>query len=243
MHKREDGFVVVNEEVCIGCRYCHMACPYGAPQYNADKGHMTKCDGCHERVAEGKKPICVESCPLRALDFGPIAELRAKHGQLAAVAPLPSAHFTRPSIVIKPNANARPCGDTTGYRRTRRRCEMGNGWHEWPLMVFTVFGQCVVGGFIVLALALMTGKLSREQEQRVVGSMFGLWVLMGIGFIASTMHLGSPLRAFNSLNRVGASSLSNEIASGAIFFAVGGIGWLLAVCKSCLPACGACGWW
>ena len=112
---------------------------------------------------------------------------------------------------------------------------MGNGWHEWPLMVFTVFGQCVVGGFIVLALALMTGKLSREQELRVVGSMFGLWVLMGIGFIASTMHLGSPLRAFNSLNRVGASSLSNEIASGAIFFAVGGIGWLLAVCKK-LPA-------
>ncbi|GAA6594006.1 molybdopterin-dependent oxidoreductase [Klebsiella pneumoniae] len=115
IYKRKDGFVVVNEEVCIGCRYCHMACPYGAPQYNADKGHMTKCDGCHERVAEGKKPICVESCPLRALDFGPIAELRAKHGQLAAVAPLPSAHFTRPSIVIKPNANARPCGDTTGY--------------------------------------------------------------------------------------------------------------------------------
>ena len=112
---------------------------------------------------------------------------------------------------------------------------MGNGWHEWPLMVFTVFGQCVVGGFIVLALALMTGKLSREQEQRVVGSMFGLWVLMGIGFIASTMHLGSPLRAFNSLNRMGASSLSNEIASGAIFFAFGGIGWLLAVCKK-LPA-------
>ncbi|KFS84643.1 dimethyl sulfoxide reductase, partial [Salmonella enterica subsp. enterica serovar Bareilly str. CFSAN000232] len=41
MHKRDDGFVVVNEEVCIGCRYCHMACPYGAPQYNAAKGHMT----------------------------------------------------------------------------------------------------------------------------------------------------------------------------------------------------------
>ncbi|EDV9796881.1 dimethyl sulfoxide reductase subunit B, partial [Salmonella enterica subsp. enterica serovar Livingstone] len=80
MHKRDDGFVVVNEEVCIGCRYCHMACPYGAPQYNAAKGHMTKCDGCHDRVADGKKPICVESCPLRALDFGPIDELRKKHG-------------------------------------------------------------------------------------------------------------------------------------------------------------------
>ncbi len=106
---------------------------------------------------------------------------------------------------------------------------MGSGWHEWPLIVFTVFGQCVVGGFIVLALALMKGDLTREQQQRVVWSMFGLWVLMGLGFIASTLHLGSPMRAFNSLNRFGASSLSNEIASGALFFAVGGIGWLLAV--------------
>lgn len=115
MHKREDGFVVVDEDVCIGCRYCHMACPYGAPQYNAEKGHMTKCDGCYSRVAEGKQPICVESCPLRALEFGPIEELRQKHGTLAAVAPLPRAHFTKPIIVIKPNGNSRPTGDTTGY--------------------------------------------------------------------------------------------------------------------------------
>ncbi|MEZ2583673.1 dimethyl sulfoxide reductase anchor subunit family protein [Kluyvera intermedia] len=106
---------------------------------------------------------------------------------------------------------------------------MGSGWHEWPLMIFTVLGQCVAGGFIVLALALMKGQLSREQQQRVILSMFALWVLMGIGFIASILHLGSPMRAFNSLNRIGASSLSNEIASGSIFFAVGGIGWLLAV--------------
>ena len=67
------------------------------------------------KCADGKKPICVESCPLRALDFGPIDELRKKHGQLVAVAPLPSAHFTKPNIVIKPNANSRPTGDTTGY--------------------------------------------------------------------------------------------------------------------------------
>ena len=59
------------------------------------------------------------------------------------------------------------------------------------------------GGFIVLALALLKGDLKAEQQQRVVLSMFGLWVLMGIGFIASTLHLGSPMRAFNSLNRVG----------------------------------------
>ena len=106
---------------------------------------------------------------------------------------------------------------------------MGNGWHEWPLMVFTVLGQCVAGGFIVMALALMTGVPERTQQQRVHWAMIVLWVLMGIGFIASVLHLGSPLRAFNSLNRIGESALSNEIASGSLFFAVGGFWWLVTV--------------
>ncbi len=84
--------------------------------------HSTMLKRAHDEVRwllfarrRGKQPICVESCPLRALEFGPIEELRQKHGTLAAVAPLPRAHFTKPNIVIKPNANSRPTGDTTGY--------------------------------------------------------------------------------------------------------------------------------
>ncbi len=116
MHKREeDGLVVVNESVCIGCKYCTMACPYGAPQYNAQKGHMTKCDGCFERIAENKKPVCVESCPLRALDFGPMETLREKYGTLADIAPLPSSELTRPNLIIKANRNARPTDDVIGF--------------------------------------------------------------------------------------------------------------------------------
>jgi anaerobic dimethyl sulfoxide reductase subunit C (anchor subunit) len=106
---------------------------------------------------------------------------------------------------------------------------MGNGWHEWPLMIFTVLGQCVAGGFIVMALALLNGVDERAQQKRVQWAMIVLWVLMGIGFIASILHLGSPLRAFNSLNRIGASALSNEIASGSVFFAIGGFWWLITV--------------
>jgi anaerobic dimethyl sulfoxide reductase subunit B (iron-sulfur subunit) len=115
MHKREeDGLVVVNESVCIGCKYCSMACPYGAPQYNAEKGHMTKCDGCFERIAENKKPVCVESCPLRALDFAPMTALREKYGTLADIAPLPSSELTKPNLIIKANRNARPTDDQSG---------------------------------------------------------------------------------------------------------------------------------
>ena len=88
---------------------------------------------------------------------------------------------------------------------------MGNGWHEWPLVIFTVLGQCVVGALIVSGIGWFAAKNDADR-QRIVRGMFFLWLLMGIGFIASVMHLGSPLRAFNSLNRIGASGLSNEIA-------------------------------
>ncbi len=115
MHKREeDGLVVVDQDICVGCRYCEMACPYGAPQYDAEKKHMTKCDGCYELIRKGVKPICVSSCPLRALDFGPIDELRKKYGESADIAPLPSSSLTKPSLVVKPNRHAKPAKSTHG---------------------------------------------------------------------------------------------------------------------------------
>ena len=114
---------------------------------------------------------------------------------------------------------------------------MGSGWHEWPLVIFTVFGQCVAGALIVMGLTWLSEK-DDAIKARIVRSMFFLWVVMGIGFMASVLHLGSPLRAFNSLNRVGASALSNEIAAGSVFFAVGGFWWLVSVIGKMPPALG-----
>lgn len=115
MNKREkDGLVIVDEDVCVGCRYCEMACPYGAPQYSEEKKHMTKCDGCFERIDEGKQPICVESCPLRALEFGPIEALRLKYGDKADIAPLPDPSLTKPSLIIGTNRHSRKSGDKSG---------------------------------------------------------------------------------------------------------------------------------
>lgn len=106
---------------------------------------------------------------------------------------------------------------------------MGSGWHEWPLVLFTVLGQCVVGATIITGMGWMAARNELADRRRIVLNMFFLWVIMGIAFFASVLHLGSPLRAFNSLNRIGASALSNEIASGSVFFAVGGFWWLLSV--------------
>ncbi|MBV2189318.1 DmsC/YnfH family molybdoenzyme membrane anchor subunit [Providencia rettgeri] len=107
---------------------------------------------------------------------------------------------------------------------------MGNGLHEWPLILFTVLGQSIAGGVIVTGLAWLSTD-DKSQKQCIVNAMLALWVLMGLGFLASMMHMGSPMRAFNSMNRVFASSLSNEVLFGSIFFALGGLWWLLSAMK------------
>ena len=73
-----------------------------------------KCDGCKDRVAQGLSPICVEACPLRALDFGDIEELRSAYGDVASVAPLADPSLTSPNLVITEPKNALPFNDATG---------------------------------------------------------------------------------------------------------------------------------
>jgi anaerobic dimethyl sulfoxide reductase subunit B (iron-sulfur subunit) len=83
--KREgDGIVVVNPDVCTGidtCKgACRKACPWDAPQFGPEENaRMDKCDLCLDRLTAGQQTICVEACPMYALDVGPIEELEAKY--------------------------------------------------------------------------------------------------------------------------------------------------------------------
>lgn len=100
---------------------------------------------------------------------------------------------------------------------------------EFPLVIFTVLAQCAVGAYLLITTRMTCVKEESQLTDLAVKSLFFVLGFMAIGFAASTAHLGSPLRAFNSFNRVGASGLSNEILSGSIFFALAGIYWLTEV--------------
>jgi anaerobic dimethyl sulfoxide reductase subunit B (iron-sulfur subunit) len=112
--KRADGVVLLNQDECIGCRYCEWVCPYGAPQFNEALGKMTKCDFCQDLLAKGENPACVDSCPARALEFGELDQLRARYGGLNAIEPLPQASLTNPSVVITPHRHSHRSGKGTG---------------------------------------------------------------------------------------------------------------------------------
>lgn len=106
IQKREDGIVQIDQSACIGCKYCSWVCPYGAPQFNAEKGVMGKCDLCAEYVDQGKNPSCVDACPMRALDFGDYTDLVSKYGEPDHIYPLPAPSITGPSVVIRAHENA-----------------------------------------------------------------------------------------------------------------------------------------
>jgi anaerobic dimethyl sulfoxide reductase subunit B (iron-sulfur subunit) len=116
--KRPDGVVLVDQEKCIGCRYCEWACPYGAPQFDAARGKMSKCTFCEDLLAQRQNPACVAACVMRVLEFGELDELRAKYGALSAIEPLPAANLTNPSVVITPHRHARSSGEGAGLEVT-----------------------------------------------------------------------------------------------------------------------------
>lgn len=104
MHKEDDGLVLVDARRCIGCGYCALACPYRAPKVDRELGRSVKCDGCADRVRGGGRPICVEACPMRALDFGEVEDLAQRYGSCADVPPLPDSSATMPCLVVTPPA-------------------------------------------------------------------------------------------------------------------------------------------
>jgi len=76
--KYEEGPVVINQDLCIGCEYCIHACPWGVITKDDITQKAAKCTMCSDRLSENKSPFCVQACPVEALDFGLEEEMSAK---------------------------------------------------------------------------------------------------------------------------------------------------------------------
>ncbi|MBE0480493.1 MAG: 4Fe-4S dicluster domain-containing protein [Dehalococcoidia bacterium] len=104
--RADDGIVVVDREKCLGkdrCDLCLQACVYKAPQFGAEQNaKMQKCDLCLDRLQEGKKPICVAGCPTRALDAGPLDELRSQYGNSTQGYAFKYSAELKPAVIFKP---------------------------------------------------------------------------------------------------------------------------------------------
>lgn len=94
-----EGVVLVDDQRCIGCRYCIQACPYGARYLHPVKKTADKCTFCYHRTSKGMLPACVEVCPTQARIFGDLA---------TTASPLTRFRRMNKLSVLKPHLNTEP---------------------------------------------------------------------------------------------------------------------------------------
>ncbi len=114
--RRDDGIVLVDKHICIGCRYCMMACPYKARSFVHEHledqksyaprgiGTVESCTMCVHRVDEGRQPACVEAAPQGAMVFG---DLNDRSGKLAQLVERVATQQVRADLNLDPGVRYR----------------------------------------------------------------------------------------------------------------------------------------
>ena len=76
--RTEFGGVYLQPDVCNGCAYCVVSCPFGVVERNPEDGRAFKCTFCYDRQKAGMVPACAKACPTESIQFGELEEVRQK---------------------------------------------------------------------------------------------------------------------------------------------------------------------
>lgn len=135
--RAEDGIVLINTDICIGCKLCSWACPYGAREFDEDAGVMKKCTLCIDRIyntalpeAE-REPACVATCPSRARHFGDLGDPDSAVSKLVAA---------RGGVELMPELGYRP----TNRYLPPRKARIATPPRETPMRAGTGVGSALL---------------------------------------------------------------------------------------------------
>lgn len=210
--KLDNGIVKHLDDQCIGCSYCTLTCPYEVPQYDAARGIVRKCDMCHDRLAVGEAPPCVQSCPTEAIRITVVDVEDAATDGWGFDAPSPAA--TGPTTVYRSTRDL-----TTNVSPADRHTVRPRHAHP-PLVVMLVLTQLAIGAFVVGELLRLAGTLATTSAAPVAAGTLGVTAL-ALG--ASLAHLGRPQYAWRAVIGLRHSWLSREIVGFGVFAGLGSL--------------------
>ena len=207
--KFENGIVFHNDDVCIGCQYCTWNCPYEVPVFNRDRGIVTKCHMCHEKLDEGQTPACVQACPAGAIEieiFKPEEWLEGAIEKEGVAPHLPDISITKPTTRYT-------LPEFSGEVKPADERLLKPAHAELPLVFMTVLTQVSVGGFIAMFLGTLLYMLHLNEAAPNFWLALAIFLPAGIGLPLSALHLGRPGLALTAMKNLKTSWLSREAAA------------------------------
>lgn len=206
---QDSGAVLVNQNLCIGCKYCTWACAYDAPEFNQELRIINKCNLCYSRVNGGDVPACAKNCPTGALAFGEFNSLTQK--DIAKGFPetsfKPAIRFVENRSARKPETHLSPISNSIQHinflNEPNRKVHLKN---EWTLLLFS------------LMLPLLTAGLTGILAGYLFINPFLFGLIATASLLVSALHLGKPFRAVYAMRNIRTSWLSREIFSYGLFY-------------------------
>jgi Fe-S-cluster-containing dehydrogenase component/DMSO reductase anchor subunit len=212
--KFENGIVYHDDDLCIGCQYCTWNCPYEVPIFNPDRGIVTKCHMCHEKLDEGQTPACVQACPAGAIEIEAVNvkewldEGMAKEG----VAPhLPDISITKPTTRYTLGSF-----DKNDIKPADKHI-LKPAHAELPLVFMTVLTQISVGGFLALFLGTVLNYFGFNLQAPNFWLALAVFLPAALGLPLSALHLGRPILAITAMKNIKTSWLSREAAALGLY--------------------------
>lgn len=211
------GAIIHHAEACIGCTYCTWACPYDAPKFNPTTKIVEKCNFCVDRISDGKKPACVDACPVGALDLGQLTlsdEDRVIPG-FVDIGIKPSIQLiplreenTAPKIenIDKQDIDLKKVEEW--LPKTKDKVALDK---EWTLVLFTL----TVAGLVSWQAAHLFGKVEMSLIPFAVISVFAIAL--------TSLHIGKKMRMWRFILNLKGSWLSREIFSFSAFLGLTGL--------------------
>jgi formate dehydrogenase iron-sulfur subunit len=205
----DTGIVRHLDDQCIGCSYCILKCPYDVPKYSKKRGIVRKCDMCHQRLAVGEAPACVQACPTEAIrivkvtqDKSSSARAEALHTDLFNLTQRhPDSGIPDSSVTLP---TTRYVGREVPHSATAADQESLVPQHpHWPLVLMLMLTQAGVG------------LLSTARGDTAITLTGAAIFFSGMG--ASVFHLGQPLKAWRFFLGLRTSWLSREILAFSLF--------------------------